>query len=249
MARAHDGKEMATVRTLSDVMARAHDESLERVLLSNQFHALEGGPFLADLHLDKLQGEEPQPAARDLSGHDVHELARVLPTLRNLRTLLLSCNTIGDDGTQEICAALAGHPSLLRLGLSFAGIGDGGAEHLAKLIRANGRITSINLYGNHFTEQGALVIEGALGESLSITDLNISNNRCKDDEGVAARLRALSRKPVLERADVHDQWELDVRRQSVVVTEGDTTRMLAKASANAQAAATAPAPVLDAVAE
>lgn len=222
-----------TARTLADVLARTHDDSLERVLLANQFHGLTCGPFL-DLR------EEACTVVPDLSARDVHELARVLPTLRGLRTLTLSCNALGDDGTRDVCAALAGHPSLQRLGLSFNAIGNAGAEHLAKLMRSNGCLTSLNLYGNHFTEAGAIVLEGALGESLSLTELNLSNSRCKDDEGVAKRLRALARIPVLDRADVHDQWELDIKKQAMVLDAVTVARQMRKAGAEraAQAQAT-----------
>ena len=227
-----------TSRTVADVIARAHDESLERVLLANQFHQLTSGSYLASLHLDADIGEEPRAAMPDLSEHDVHELARVLPTLRGLRTLTLSCNSLGDEGAREICAALAGHPSLLRLGLSFNAIGDAGAEHLAKLMRCNGCLTSLNLFGNHFSDAGALVLEGALGESLSLTEVNLASSKfCKDDEAVATRLRALARTPVLERANVHDQWELDVKKASLVLDAASVARMMRKAEAERQAQA------------
>ena len=133
------------------------------------------------------------------TAHAVYQLNRVFPglaakvaTLSNLHLLDLSCNEIGDEGTES----LATLTQLITLSLKYNNISSTGAAHLARLIslqsldlqsnwiRDDGiqslsplvRLTSLNLWGNRLTSTGA----GYLTSFGELTNLVLSYNKIED---------------------------------------------------------------------
>ena len=70
-----------------------------------------------------------------------HITTRGVPTLcdglrqsKHLVELMVDYNMLGDDGANQLCTCIAGHPTLARLGMSDNGIGDCGAAAVAQHI-------------------------------------------------------------------------------------------------------------------
>lgn len=74
----------------------------------------------------------------------VAQLCEVLPTCR-LETLVLSTNSVGDEGAELLAQKLSGNAHLLTLDLGSNGIGDAGAAALAEGLKLNTTLTKLDL--------------------------------------------------------------------------------------------------------
>jgi hypothetical protein len=72
------------------------------------------------------------------------QLCEVLPTCR-LETLVLSTNSIGDEGAELLAKRLGGDAKLSALDLGSNGIGDAGAAALAEGLKLNTTLTKLDL--------------------------------------------------------------------------------------------------------
>ena len=70
-------------------------------------------------------------------------------------------------------------------------IGDEGAAALGELLKASGRITSLNVSNNNIGDAGAKALAEALKTNISITSLDMVNN-VTDYDGCVALAEALA---------------------------------------------------------
>jgi uncharacterized protein (TIGR02996 family) len=92
--------------------------------------------------------------SNDLGDADI-ELLSSSPHLGELKTLLLWCNRIGDDGVRALITGAL--PRLARLDLSNNTVGDGGAEALAASLLLK-QLAMLDLTGNRISDTGALAL-------------------------------------------------------------------------------------------
>ncbi|EFA79316.1 Prostaglandin-E [Heterostelium album PN500] len=112
------------------------------------------------------------------------ELAAGLLGDKTLLRLGLSSNCIGPAGTKELVDAVIKHPSLLELNLGFKRgtfllgslnniLGDEGANEIARLIRANTQIRSIDLTHNSISQKGISALREALKTNNILTSMDL----------------------------------------------------------------------------
>jgi len=86
-------------------------------------------------------------------------------------------NDIGDEGAGHLADALGGgNVTLKRLNLCNTGVGDRGAELLARALQVNTTITSLALGGNDIGNVGSSAIAVALKNSTSMASLDLQYN-------------------------------------------------------------------------
>lgn len=69
--------------------------------------------------------------------------------------------------------------------LSDNRLGDYGAKAIAGMLKENGTLVSLNLSGNHFTDQTAEHLKLALITNTKLQHLNLSYNALGDRAGIA----------------------------------------------------------------
>jgi len=123
-------------------------------------------------------------------------------------SLSLESNPIGAAGAEFLASYLQGRmpppaagaahterasfqPTLQRLNVKNASIGDAGVERLAAALRSNARLTDLNLFANGITALGATHLAEALKDNDAITIVNLRGNQvgAEGARAVAAALR------------------------------------------------------------
>jgi len=160
--------------------------------------------------------------------------ATVMPTLCemleqncNLKTLDLSCNNIGPEGTLCLVGAknfsianlilhkckqdsagaanigkfLTMNTSVVSIDLSFNAIEDHGVKELMSSLKANYTLQHLNLRRNNITSAGAVSVHEYLtSDSPSLTSIVVANNPMKD--GICSIIKAVKNNKVLKEIDL-----------------------------------------------
>ena len=104
--------------------------------------------------------------ACDITPEGVPQVAQAISAMKNLKTLKISENELGDLGVAQICVALkmAGCP-VVELDVSTNELVEKGAVAAAKLAASRAGFTSLNLDGNYISDEGVeevkSIMEGA----------------------------------------------------------------------------------------
>ncbi|KAL1504242.1 hypothetical protein AB1Y20_010651 [Prymnesium parvum] len=105
-------------------------------------------------------------------------ISEVLARLAQGATSLdLSGNRIGDEGTNEVAAALTTNTTLTSLRLSGNDIGAEGLREVAAALKTNTTLTSLDLSGNGIGAEGAREVAAALKTNTTLTSLDLSVRR------------------------------------------------------------------------
>lgn len=83
---------------------------------------------------------------------------------------------IGLRDVKNISRAIADHPSLKGLYLSYCGMSRSAVEYLSKALQQNTQLTSIDFSGNNFTDKAVNGLCSGLSQHKSITSINLSAN-------------------------------------------------------------------------
>lgn len=94
----------------------------------------------------------------------------------SLRQLDLENTKLGDIGVTSLCKQLLDHPKLATLNLAKNGITDSGCNAISQLISETFYFTTLILYWNYITGEGAAKILGATGRYSSMRVLDLSWN-------------------------------------------------------------------------
>ena len=124
---------------------------------------------------------------RSFSAIGLRCLSDVIPTVLNLKELVLRGNSINDEGLQALAVGLKKHPALERLNLSDNAIGSKGMRALAAT-----KINSLRwlyLDNNAINDEAlGVLVEGAEDFNLEILDLARNNNITSSGVAVLSRI-------------------------------------------------------------
>jgi len=107
-------------------------------------------------------------------------LCGVLHSLRFIKSLLLSRNSIASDALSTLARTLSSRRSLELLDLSSTNAGDAGAHALLPLLQSAGCPKELRLKDNAIKSAGALRLLDAVTSSHSMQLLDLSNNSIDD---------------------------------------------------------------------
>jgi Leucine-rich repeat (LRR) protein len=93
-----------------------------------------------------------------------------------LEALILSDNSIGDEGARALAKALRGAPTLVTLYLDGNSIGDEGARALAKALHSAPTLETLYLDGNSIGDKGAHALAKALPNAPALHTLTLYKN-------------------------------------------------------------------------
>jgi hypothetical protein len=79
-----------------------------------------------------------------------------------LHTLLLSYNEVGDEGATALAEVIRLNRPLTRLGLKNNNISQAGLVTIGHALGSNGNLTSLALFGNHFSHHTGEVFAGCV---------------------------------------------------------------------------------------
>jgi len=119
-----------------------------------------------------------------LTDAEADSLANALGSM-SFQVLKLSGNKFSDAGAQKLAAVLAANGRLQELHLDGNAIGNSGAQALAGLL-GRGKLAALNLNGNKIGDAGAAAVAQATGaSSVAIRELYLAENQV-GDAGAAA---------------------------------------------------------------
>ena len=73
--------------------------------------------------------------------------------------MIISNNSIGDEGIEEICEAIERSQTLRALHIAFCQVTEHGGEHLQAALADNSTIVEIDVHGNYMSEaQESLIV-------------------------------------------------------------------------------------------
>lgn len=96
-----------------------------------------------------------------------------------VRSLSLSLNNIGKEGSKLFAPAIGKTDSLQYLNLSSCKLGVSGMVQVSKALESNKSIKSINLYRNIFDVDGARALGNALKKNSTLETIDIGHNRIR----------------------------------------------------------------------
>ena len=102
-------------------------------------------------------------------------LVKAIPSMSELRILLLSDNLIGSGGAVEVIKALCGS-GVVDLELDNTGIGEPDCEALCELLKSSHSIQRLYISQNNLSSQSVASIITGLSNNSSLTVLDISNS-------------------------------------------------------------------------
>ncbi|KAF5904308.1 histone-lysine N-methyltransferase SETDB1-A-like isoform X1, partial [Clarias magur] len=140
--------------------------------------------------------------------------------------LSLRNNRIGEDGARLIGLALS--KNLRSLSLAFNAIGDAGAIHLAQGLHLNHTLLNLSLASNHIGDVGAAQVAQGLRLNHTLLHLSLANNHIGDVGAVQlaqvlgpfalTHEEIVERRKELKRKDQLDATKKDEKPQIVVAT-------------------------------
>jgi PAS domain S-box-containing protein len=149
-----------------EVLKSLKNNNISLISIDLSYQALN----LSDIQtlIETLKGNK-QLKTLNLTGNQIgDEGAILLATYLNCRNLILSGTGIGETG----CASLAKHPNITYLDLSYNKITDNAAREFAN----NTKIETLNLCGNKVACQGVI----ALARNKTLRSLNLMENHLTD---------------------------------------------------------------------
>lgn len=131
-----------------------------------------------------------------LNGETISIMASTLPSIVNLRTLILDGNVVKEENWHEL---ITDESPVQNLSLRHCGITDLGAKSLGEALgtvkRANTKLVSLNLAGNQISDQGAVDIANGLRVNRTLMSLSLASNQI-GDKGAVKLGEVLSRFPL-----------------------------------------------------
>lgn len=131
-----------------------------------------------------------------LNGETVSIMASTLPSIVNLRTLILDGNVVKEENWHEL---ITDESPVQNLSLRHCGITDLGAKSIGEALgtvkRANTKLVSLNLAGNQISDQGAVDIANGLRMNRTLMSLSLASNQIRD-KGAVKLGEVLSRFPL-----------------------------------------------------
>eukprot|EP00105_Crassostrea_gigas_P020853 XP_011439760.1 PREDICTED: leucine-rich repeat-containing protein 71-like isoform X21 [Crassostrea gigas] len=131
-----------------------------------------------------------------LNGETVSIMASTLPSIVNLRTLILDGNVVKEENWHEL---ITDESPVQNLSLRHCGITDLGAKSIGEALgtvkRANTKLVSLNLAGNQISDQGAVDIANGLRMNRTLMSLSLASNQI-GDKGAVKLGEVLSRFPL-----------------------------------------------------
>lgn len=131
-----------------------------------------------------------------LNGETVSIMASTLPSIVNLRTLILDGNVVKEENWHEL---ITDESPVQNLSLRHCGITDLGAKSIGEALgtvkRANTKLVSLNLAGNQISDQGAIDIANGLRMNRTLMSLSLASNQI-GDKGAVKLGEVLSRFPL-----------------------------------------------------
>ena len=97
-------------------------------------------------------------------------------SIKNLKSLDLNNNSIGDGGAKALAGALHNNTSLLGLYLANNNIGVDGAKALAGALQNKTSLRNLSLSSNSIGDDGAKALAGALHNNTSLNTLSLGSN-------------------------------------------------------------------------
>ena len=133
-----------------------------------------------------------------LDGSACDLLAKAIPSMSNLKDLLLGSNPIGSGGAVGVIKALCGS-GVTRLLLFNTRIGVPDCEALCELLRSTRSLQDLDIQMNNLSSESVASIMTGLSHNSSLTSLNISNSHFNMDnmDNLASILGNLSSKSAL----------------------------------------------------
>ena len=140
----------------------------------------------------------------DIEHKGARRLSEALKVNTSLTELDISHNNIGDEGTIALAEALGegGNTTLTKLDISYNKIGKG-ASHLAKALKENKTLMSLNIETNSSGDEEIKAIAEALceGGNTTLTELDISYNHLGNN-GLAALINTLKENKTLRKLNI-----------------------------------------------
>ncbi|XP_011439798.2 leucine-rich repeat-containing protein 71 isoform X37 [Magallana gigas] len=131
-----------------------------------------------------------------LNGETVSIMASTLPSIVNLRTLILDGNVVKEENWHEL---ITDESPVQNLSLRHCGITDLGAKSIGEALgtvkRANTKLVSLNLAGNQISDQGAVDIANGLRMNRTLMSLSLASNQI-GNKGAVKLGEVLSRFPL-----------------------------------------------------
>ncbi|XP_067029168.1 protein NLRC3-like isoform X2 [Acropora muricata] len=124
-------------------------------------------------------------------------------------TLQLSGNSIGNEGAGALAKGLKENSTLTSLNLRYNQIGYVGADALAKALEENSTLTSLDLSQNQIGDVGADALAKGLKENSTLTLLDLSGNKIRD-LGADALAKGLKENSTLTSLDLSENQIGDV---------------------------------------
>ena len=109
---------------------------------------------------------------------DTHKRA-IAETLLNtsvLRLLVISSNSISDDGALAISDCLKTNTTLIKLDLPRGGLSDQRAKWITEALEVNNTLQMLDISHNRISDDGAIYISDCLKNNNTLQELNISKN-------------------------------------------------------------------------
>ncbi|XP_062601886.1 leucine-rich repeat-containing protein 71-like isoform X21 [Saccostrea cucullata] len=131
-----------------------------------------------------------------LTGETVSIMASTLPSIVNLRTLILDGNAVKEENWHEL---ITDESPVQNLSLRHCGITDKGAKSIGEALgtvkRSNNKLVTLNLAGNQISDQGTIDIANGLRMNRTLMSLSLSSNQV-GDKGAIKLGEVLSRFPL-----------------------------------------------------
>nr|XP_022305856.1 leucine-rich repeat-containing protein 71-like isoform X13 [Crassostrea virginica] len=131
-----------------------------------------------------------------LNGETLSIMASTLPSIVNLRTLILDGNVVTEENWHEL---ITDESPVQNLSLRHCGMTDKGAKSIGEALgtvkRTNTKLVTLNLAGNQISDQGAIDIANGLRMNRTLMSLSLASNQI-GDKGAIKLGEVLSRFPL-----------------------------------------------------
>lgn len=121
----------------------------------------------------------------------VHRLKQNDPELTELNLCSDGIVAIGDNGAEQVAAALVRNTTLTSLDLNGMNIGDYGTEKLASVLLLNNTLSVIRLHRNHISNKGAEKLAKALRHNHTVKTMYVSTMNCIKGNEINSEIQRL----------------------------------------------------------